>query len=550
MFRSIRWRLVISYVLVTLLTVGAVGVLTLSLVKRYVEQRVIEDLTANAESVASQAEPLMRPLAQPAALGEMARTFAFLGNVRVRILDSRHRVLADSGSASGVDQVVWFTPPEAYGLEHLDQSWIIVMPQGLRSGMRFPQDLTFYDRLPRNVELTIISRMAGAWGNRLTFEGILEENRFPFFLRDDPFPALEEPQDDSETPRSAQVITVPIGETDDPVGYVELSSGPDFGAEALATTRRAFSLAAAGAMALAIVVGLGVSHGLTRPLRSLTATANRMSEDLSTRAPVRGKDEIGQLAQQLNQMAARLEASFDALTADRDALRRFIADASHELRTPITALKSFNELLQDAAADDPAARDEFLIESAVQVKRLEWITNNLLDLSRLDAGLVALDLDHHDAGELIEEAAAGFKATANEKSITLSIKVPDAPVSVYCDRARVELALSNLLSNAIKFTPCSGRVEIAAEASASEAMDDSVRLWVKDDGPGINPEDQPHIFERFYRGRSSRAEGSGLGLAIVKSVVQAHGGRVWVESGSETGSRFVIELPHAVLIQL
>jgi signal transduction histidine kinase len=236
-------------------------------------------------------------------------------------------------------------------------------------------------------------------------------------------------------------------------------------------------------------------------------------------------------------MAERLEASFSALAADRDALRRFIADASHELRTPITALKNFNELLRGAAVDDPAAHAEFLAESAAQLDRLEWVTHNLLDLSRLDAGLAALDIERHAVADLVESAVVAFKPLAAENKITLSIHLPPSPLFLYCDRARIELALSNLLDNALRFTSCGGAVEIGAEAAG-----ESVRFWVQDDGPGIDPVDQPHIFERFYRGRGSHTDGSGLGLAIVQSVVQAHNGCVWVESSPGTGSCFVIEL--------
>jgi signal transduction histidine kinase len=293
-----------------------------------------------------------------------------------------------------------------------------------------------------------------------------------------------------------------------------------------------------------------VSQGLTAPLRALTTAAGQMSGgDLSIRAPVRGKDEIGQLAQQFNQMAGRLEISFAELAAERDSLRRFIADASHGLRTPITALRNFNELLQGAAADDPTARAEFLAESQIQLDRLEWITHNLLNLSRLEAGLVALDKANHDVGELIGTAAAAFKTLAQEKNITLSIKEPSSPLEVHCDRAQIELALSNLVDNGLKFTPAGGQVEIGAEQADPDEADETdengnvVRLWVMDSGPGIASAEQERVFERFYQGRGAEAEGSGLGLAIVRSIVQAHGGRVFAEDVPGGGSRFVIELP-------
>jgi signal transduction histidine kinase len=334
-------------------------------------------------------------------------------------------------------------------------------------------------------------------------------------------------------------MTVPIRAEGDLVGYVEIGGGPDLSMSALRTAGRAFGLAALGAMALAVALGLAVSQGVSAPVRELTAAADQMSAgDLSARAPVRGRDEIGQLAGQFNQMAARLEASFGELARERDALRRFIADASHELRTPITALKSFNDLLQGAAADDPAAQAEFLAESQAQIERLEWITRNLLDLSRLDTGLAILDRAEHDVGELVEGALSAFESVARERGIELALHVPERRASLYCDRARIEMALINLVDNALKFTPAGGRVQVGARQ-----MQGGMRLWVRDTGAGIDPQDQAHVFERFYRGRNARSEGSGLGLAIVQSIVQVHGGRVWVESQPGVGSRFVIELP-------
>jgi signal transduction histidine kinase len=516
-------------VFLTLLTVGVVGVLALSLVKRYVGQQEVEYLTANAEAMARQAMPMVWPVARRRELQELAHTSAFLGNARVRILDERHRVLADSGSSIRGDALPWILLShrqiEVPGAPSLP--FIVALPPGTQLTSPFPWEEypSIVEQFLPHTTLTVVRWRDGVWGSVLQFDVIHEPEQFQQLAADQ-----------RDIPRSDRLIAVPIGKAGDPLGYVEISNGPDLSTEALATTRRAFLFAAAGAMLMAVVVGLLVSRGLSAPLRELTAVAGQMS----TRAPVRSKDEIGQLARQFNQMAEHLEASFVELAAERDALRRFIADASHELRTPITALRSFNELLQGAAVDDPVARAEFLTESQVQLDRLEWITRDLFDLSRLEAGLVTLDLARHDVAELIEATASGFKRLAQEKGVLFSVNLSDSPLELDFDRARIEVALSNLLDNALKFTPTGGRVEVGAEGTGK-----AVHLWVQDSGTGIDPADVPHIFERFYRGQNSDVEGSGLGLAIVQSVVHAHNGWVFVDSTLGAGSRFVIELPLA-----
>ena len=338
------------------------------------------------------------------------------------------------------------------------------------------------------------------------------------------------------------LVVEPIHSATGVVGYVEVSSAPSRISRGLTAIRQMFLLAGAVVSSLAVIVGLAVSQGLTAPLAALTRAAQRMNTgDLSARAPVQSNDEIGLLAQRFNEMASALEKSFAALAAERDALRRFIGDASHELRTPITALRTFNDLLQGAAAGDGVARLEFLREGATQINRLERITAQLLNLSRLEGGVATLHLAEHDLNEVMAAVAAPFKTLAQEKQITWQMALPAHATPIRCDRGQLETALGNLLENALKFTPAGGQIALGCARAA-----DAIQLWVEDNGVGIPAEELPHIFERFYRGHSAlqgeETNGSGLGLAIVQSIVHAHNGTLAVTSEPGVGSRFVIEL--------
>jgi two-component system sensor histidine kinase BaeS len=538
---SIRWRLVLSYVLLTLVTAGSIGVFTLSLTRSYLRRQETEHLKSNAEAIARQALPLMQPAPHQSELEELAQSASFFTNARVRILDAQRRPLADSGPDSSAVQVFWIAPAAQLEFKPAAASpgpFVVELPaEGtwVVPGWQAEQFIQVVEELPPDMGVTIVRRVEGPWGDRIMFRTASEAERVRVRVRTQVPDELAE----EGLPRSEQVVAVPVGAPQRLVGQVELSSSPDFSVETLATTARALLVAAGGASLLAVVLGLLVSRELTAPLRGLAEAASRMSGgDLSARAPVRGQGEIARLARQFNQMADRLEANFDELAAERDALRRFIGDASHELRTPITALKTFNELLQGPAGDEAGARAEFLAESQVQLERLERITHNLLDLSRLDAGLVHLELADRPVPELIQTAVSALRNRAHEKGIALRVEEPLPRLALRCDRVRIESALYNLVDNAIKFTPPGGQVAVGAKREG-----DTLRLWVRDSGPGIHPEDRPHIFERFYRGQPGEAEGSGLGLAIVHSVVHAHAGRVRLESEPGQGSLFSIELP-------
>ncbi len=515
--RSIRWRLVGSFVLLALLAVVVVGVVALTLLHQSLVQQEKAALQANADAIAQQAFTRLFPSQRGSSLSQLVETSAFLGNVRVRILDSsKQTVLADSGPRDQSSMAMWIDPDQSVTLGNSStplKGPLVLLPSGQ------------VVNLPPNVPVTSVRRLDTPWGSMLVFQTGGSQSTT---------------QTGGSSPAASDiVVTAPIGNANSPVAYVEVSGSPNFSSQAVSTAQAAFLWAALISALLAAVVGLLVSRRLTTPLAGLSVAATRMSAgDLSVRAKVRSRDEFGQLAGQFNHMAEGLETSFKQLSEERDALRRFVADASHELRTPITALQTFTDLLQGSAADDPQARAEFLAESQKQLARLEWITRNLLDLSRLEAGIEALDLAACDAAEMTRSVGATFDPLAGEKGIELVVDLPQEPLEVRCDRSRIELALSNLLQNALKFTPAGGQVELGCEAG--EGL---VRWSVQDNGVGISPEDQPHIFERFFRGANAGVEGSGLGLAIVHSIVQAHGGKVWAESDPGRGSKFTLVLP-------
>jgi signal transduction histidine kinase len=222
-----------------------------------------------------------------------------------------------------------------------------------------------------------------------------------------------------------------------------------------------------------------------------------------------------------------------------DRLRtNFVSDVSHELRTPLTAIKGFVETLQDGAADDPAVRDCFLTTIAIETERLTRLTNDLLLLTRADAGRLDLRLASIDLGDCVQRAVAQLEGRASEKQIAIEVESPGSAALVLADADRIHQVLVNLLDNAIKFTPPGGRVTV----SVNECT-----VTVADTGPGIPTDEMPHIFERFYRGDRSRArkgsDGSGLGLAIAKAIVEAHGGQIWATSESGKGAAFRFTLP-------
>jgi signal transduction histidine kinase len=327
---------------------------------------------------------------------------------------------------------------------------------------------------------------------------------------------------------------------------VTLSNPYTFRAQAIGNVTGILAAIALFALGLSVIVSAWLARRFTTPLRQLTDAARGLAEgDLARRVPMRqvrsGSSEIAELAIQFNTMADRVEESVEVIRRDRDRDRDFLADVSHELRTPLAALRTFNDLLTQGAGDDPEARAEFLESSGQQIDRLDWLAQNLLELSKLDSGLVLLDLRPDDIRAAVESAAEQTSAAARKRGIHVEVRLPDAPLRIRHDPQRIGQVVANLVGNAIKFTPRDGSVTIDLGPSA-----DGARIIVADTGVGIDPAELPHIFERFYRGsraNEARGSGSGLGLAIVRSIVDMHGGSIVVESRIGQGSTFTVELP-------
>ena len=300
------------------------------------------------------------------------------------------------------------------------------------------------------------------------------------------------------------------------------------------------------AFIVAVIVAAFLARRFTTPLRRLTTAARDLEQgELGSRVPTRlaatGAIEISELSRQFNAMADRLEESVAIIRRDRDRSRDFLADVSHELRTPITALRMSNELLSEAAGDDPETRAEFLESSRQQLERLDWLALNLLELSKLDSGLVLLDLRPDDLRAAVESSVEQARASAARRGLSLGLTLPRNPVRVRHDPQRIGQVVTNLVGNALKFTPRGGSVQVDLEATPEGA-----RIMVKDTGVGIDASELPRIFDRFYRGtqaNEARGSGSGLGLAIVKSIVDLHAGRVAVDSQRGTGTTFTVSLP-------
>jgi len=297
-----------------------------------------------------------------------------------------------------------------------------------------------------------------------------------------------------------------------------------------------FFVARAAWMILLVLAVLGIVAAgrafrrVTAPVGAVMEAAGRVAEgEYGTRVAEGGPPEVRALARAFNQMAARLE------TSDRQR-RNLLAEVTHELRTPLAVIQGNLEGLLDGVYPRDDAHLGPILE---ETRLLSRLIDDLRTLALTEAGSLPLQKEATDVGDLVTDAAASFRAQAEEAGVTLSVDADDLP-TMELDPTRIREVIENLIANALRYTPAGGTIRLTAARPGAEAKQ-RVRITVADSGAGIVPEELPHIFDRFYKSRDSR--GSGLGLTIAKNLVEAHGGEITAQSAPGQGTIIRVTLP-------
>jgi signal transduction histidine kinase len=310
----------------------------------------------------------------------------------------------------------------------------------------------------------------------------------------------------------------------------------------------------AGVASLAL--GTALAATITSRVRSLHAGARAVaSGDLTARVEERGDDEVAGLAREFNRMASQLADAAAERERQEDARRSLIAAVSHDLRTPLASLRAMLEALSDGLVEDQETKARYFTTMRGQIGLLSGLIDDLFELSRIDAGELRLELLRVAPSDLVSDVIEGLRAQAGARGVALEGSVAPGTPAVSASPQRIEQVLANLVTNAIRHTAAGGCVTLRAEpdeplppgaGEPAATRHSFVVFAVRDTGEGIAAEDLPHVFERFYRGEKSRSRatgGAGLGLAIAKGIVEAHGGRIWIESPPGAGTTVRFTLP-------
>ena len=533
--KTIRWRLPLSYALIALLTTLALGVILLSALRDFYFEQEQNYLQQNAAAISGQLLPFLTEGLPLPALESQLKGLAFLSQTRVQVLDEAGQVIADSGSVGNQQNEGALSVEVEVEVDGVAQAFSQTVGETADNTTTYRSTIIVEEGLFfKNVQETVTIN-----GDPATDVMMSEERRL---LAEESLisrlPAVGTPYGFSlgtgtaSGPRSQQIIQQPIQGIDGRfLGTVTLSQGPAYGRSVLNSVTWGLLIAGIIAVILAGLVGWWMSRRLTRPLGELTAATTQMAAgNLSVRSPIARQDELGTLSHSFNQMAGQVEETVTAL-------RQFVADAAHELNTPLTALRTNLELVAENTT--PKAQLERVQRAEAQVARLETLTNGLLDLSRIETETAVPPHTTINLTNLIQSSNELFASQAEQAGITFQVRATQS-IDVVGNEEQLRQAIHNLLDNALKFTPSQGSIQVVMRSEGDQAL-----IQVKDTGIGIPQEDQTHLFGRFHRGRNATTyPGNGLGLAIVKAIVDAHEGEIEVKSG-DWGTAVTLQLPAA-----
>ncbi|NIP25546.1 MAG: HAMP domain-containing protein [Phycisphaerae bacterium] len=305
---------------------------------------------------------------------------------------------------------------------------------------------------------------------------------------------------------------------------------------------RAVLFGAAAALVIALTIAYFVSKSMTSPIREMKEIAQRLaSGDFSRKVRIKNKDELGELAKSLNTMAGELQAKMENLERMDRVRTDFVANVSHELKTPLTLIKGYIETLEDKAIKDTEKAGKFISIIKDHTNRLSNIIDDLLSLSELELSRDSIEKSEFDLQNLMDDIALGFGHVLTARHQKLTIESQGQDFKIEADRDKIEQVFVNLIDNAIKYTEDGGQIRICLVQQNGELF-----VTVEDNGIGIQEEHLDRVFERFYRvdkGRSRQLGGTGLGLGIAKHIVLAHKGEIRIESDTGKGTKVFVTLP-------
>ena len=296
-------------------------------------------------------------------------------------------------------------------------------------------------------------------------------------------------------------------------------------------------------LVISIILAWLIARSIAKPLQRITTATEEIARgNYDQTLDITSPDEVGRLATSFNTMSREVKAS-------RQTQRDFVANVSHELKTPLTSIQGFSQAILDGTADDKVSHDRAVEIISSEASRMSRLVDELLDLARIESGQVEMLQEPVDVAKVLEACVEKFILQARERNIGLTLDTSSlAPVTG--DRDRLAQVFTNLLANALKHTPLAGNVTIKARETKQTRKNTNnasvLEITITDTGSGIPPEDLAHVFERFYQVDKSRAgkdRGAGLGLTIAKQITEAHGGTIHVESVKDLGTKFTVNLP-------